>query len=266
MTRRSTIARAAVAALALVAMATASSPAAILRHPQQRGLDLVASAQATSARPHVVDLAVDSRWLRGSDVTADAVATTSAECDGCSGESATLQVLYVPRAERARLDNTATTWTQACTDCTGTALSVQVVVLRGQPQAVPNNRALSVTAACTGCRTASAAFQVVVVARRAEALSAQSQAELRAWFDEQAATLRALVAVDPVIPPTTTPSPTPSPTAVPTDRTIQPPSATSTSERKRARRDPSAALDVLTDLVTDELGAVAVISDVEVSR
>ena len=59
------------------------------------------------------------------------MATTSADCDGCVGESTALQVVYAPRATQARLDNTAIAWTQACEGCTGTALSVQVVVLPG---------------------------------------------------------------------------------------------------------------------------------------
>ena len=72
------------------------------------------------------------------------------------------------------------------------------------------------------------AFQVVVVADRARRLSRESLAGLKSWFDEQAAALRASVALpdpepsptpDPTSPTSPTTSPTASPTGEPTDGT-----------------------------------------------
>ena len=120
-----------------------------------------------------------------------AVATSSATCDGCAGESIALQVLYLPRATQADLDNAAERPGPAsASSATSTALSVQVVVLREWSRLVPNNRAMAVNAACEGCRTAAAAFQLVVVAPEVQRMSRDALAELEAWVDEQAAALR----------------------------------------------------------------------------
>lgn len=268
MTRRAVVAYAALAALLLVVAAGASSPAAH-PDPDPRHLDLVSSAQPTSAEPAVGDVAFDESRVRGPEVKVDAVATTSATCDGCTGDSTTLQVLYLPRSDRARLDNTATAWTQGCTACTGTALSVQVVVLRGRPVAVPNNRALAVTAGCVGCGAAAAAFQLVVVADRARALSPEAMAELRAWVDEQAAALHATVPAAPQ--PTPEPSPTPTSTVdptAPTDPGTRAPAPTDPSQRQswRAKRAAADALSEMEHLVIKDLGAQEISADVELSR
>jgi hypothetical protein len=265
------------AAAVLVATIGGSSPAA---HPDGRtgAVDLLSSAHPSGAVPTVVDRAYEGRsWLRGTDVSADAAAITSATCDGCAGESTTLQVVYAGRARRARLDNVATAWAQGCVRCTGTALSVQVVVLRGGPTTVPNNRALSVTAACEGCRTSALAFQVVLVADDAEPMGEGELAGLRSWFDEQAAVLRAWVGpAEPQPPsptptteptPSTDPSPTqqPTPTASPETPDPADPGSPVTSSR-RARRDAVSALADLERLLTGALDAEAVAADVDVSR
>ena len=210
-----------IAAALLVTGVEFSSPGAY-PDPDPHNLDLLASAQPTTDQPTVTDAAFDELTTRDWDVKADAAATTSADCDGCVGESTALQIVYAPRANDARFDNSAIAWTQACQGCTGSALSVQVVVLSGGSEARPNNRAMAVTAACTGCRTASAAFQIVVVADRARRLSRDSLAELKTWFDEQAAALRASVAL-PSLEPSPSPDPTVSPSE-PTDGTTAPPS------------------------------------------
>jgi hypothetical protein len=263
-TRRAAVAYAALGALLIVVAAGAASPAV---HPDlgPRSVDLVSSAQPSSTEPVISDVAFDESRVRGQDVKADAVATTSATCDGCTGDSTTLQVLYLPRSESARLDNTATAWAQACSDCTATALSVQVVVLRGGPFAVPNNRALAVSAACEGCRVAAAAFQLVVVGDRAKALSPEALAELRAWVDEQSAALRAALVATPL--PTSEPTPEPSPT-IPTDSGTQATAPVDPSARvsRRARRAAANALGELEFLVTADLGAQEISSDVQVSH
>ena len=237
-------------------------------------LDLAASAHPSSARPAVTDSAFAEGATRERDVDADASGTSSATCDGCAAESATLQVLYVARARAARLDNTAVAWTQACTGCTATSLSVQVVVVRGGPALVPNNRALALNAGCESCRTTAAAFQVVVVADRARRLSAASLAELRAWFDDQAAQVRASVALpapDPAASPV--PEPTGSPVPEPTASPAPEPAPDPAQSRRPRRRDAAseqqaatAALDALAGLVTEDLAGAAVSSDVEVTH
>jgi len=260
-----------VAAVLLVASVESSSPGAH-PDPEERNLDLLASAQPTAAQTVVSDAAFDEVKTRDRDVKADAAATTSANCDGCIGESTALQVVYASRASLARLDNSAVAWTQACQGCTGAALSVQVVVLPGWSAAQPNNRAMAVSAACTGCRTTAAAFQVVVVADRARRLSNESLAGLKSWFDEQAAALRASVAL-PSLEPSPTPdptSPTASPTPEPTDGTSPPTDPTDPLGRpyagRRAKRASIEALAELEGLVAAGLDADAIVSDVDLSR
>ena len=122
-----------VVAVLLVASLESASPGAH-PDPDPRNLDLLASAQPTTAQPVVSDAAFDELKTRDWDVKADAAATTSADCDGCIGESTALQIVYASRAGLARLDNSAVAWTQTCQGCTGAALSVQVVVLSGRSE------------------------------------------------------------------------------------------------------------------------------------
>lgn len=272
MNRRAFLLPAVATALVLVATAGGSSPAA---HPDRRSsaTDLLASAHPTGAMPTAAERAYDDRvWIRGSDVSADTAALTSTTCDGCVGESTTLQVVYANRARRARLDNVANAWAQACSGCTGTALSVQVVVLRGRPTVVPNNRALSVTAACDSCRTSALAFQVVLVADDAAPMSDEELAGLQAWFDQQAAVVRASVSGPlPTEQPTATPTPTATGDPTPTGpaSTGRPPKGGTTDPIKPdrlMRRDATSALAELEALLTTALDADPVSADVEVGR
>ncbi|RYB89447.1 hypothetical protein EUA06_15865 [Nocardioides glacieisoli] len=274
---RSAVVPVVVAALVLVASIGGSAPAA---HPgpTQGALDLLASAHPTAVEPAVTDAVHDVGRARGREVEADTAALTSTTCDGCTGESTALHVVYLSRPQRADLDNVATAWAQACTGCTSTALSVQVVVVRGAPTLAPNNRALSLTAACQGCRTSALAFQVVLVADRATPLSDDALGELRAWFDEQAAVLRASVVVAP--PPSATPTPSPTPTTEPTTGPVEtptpyalpsdgattepPPAQARPTSARRLRRDATSALGVLEQLLADDLGGETFSADVEV--
>jgi hypothetical protein len=227
------------------AASTSGAPAA---HPDPvvRDLDLVASANPSAAEPNVADDAFAAVVSYRRTVKSDVTATGSAICDKCEAASTALQVLYVSRGQEARLDNTAAAWTQACEDCTATALSVQVVVLRGALAIVPNNRALAVNAACTSCRATGLAFQVVVTSRQQDRLSRESVAALRAWVAEQAAALR---------------------TAPATSETPADPSRLARKKaERRAQRAADSALVDLEDLVTGDLGATTVSSDVELSR
>lgn len=249
------------AALAWTAADTSSA------HPDQglRDLDLVASANPSEASPAVTDDAFASLVSSRRSAKSEVAATGSATCDGCDAASTSLLVLYVKRGLAAHLDNTAAAWTQACTDCTATALSVQVVVLRGVRQIVPNNRALAVNAACTSCGTSSAAYQVVVSTRSGERLSRESLAELRAWVAEQATALQAAAQPPtPADPPKTSDAPTPPPTA-----RLAPKGAHNQAAKKaqrRAQRVADSALAELENLVTDDLSAQTVSSDVELGR
>lgn len=266
MTLRGALAPIVLTTVLLVAAAGGSSPAAH-PDPETHTLDLLASAHPTSAEPTVSDAAYDLSAVRGADIKADTAALTSATCDGCVGESTALHVVYAKRTNSARLDNVANAWAQGCRGCTSTALSVQVVVLRGRPVAVPNNRALSLTAACDSCRTSALAFQVVFMADRARPLSAEAVAELQAWFDEQAAVLRASV-IQPL------PDPEPGAGSAPSGSTSGPtdgmgtdqPQPTPRAKVRRARRDAMSALGVLEQLLASDLGAETVSADVEVSR
>lgn len=154
----------------------------------RRDADVTASAIPGHAFPEVTDEAFG--LLRaGWRFKADANATASSTCDGCRGDAATLQVVFVRPGSRGTVDNVATAWSH-CKDCAATALSVQLVVLRGDPEIRANNRALALNAACERCGTASAALQLVVQGGHPAHLSPQARRELERWVEEQAALLR----------------------------------------------------------------------------
>jgi hypothetical protein len=160
---------------------------------ERRDLDVVASAQPSDQRREDRDVVVAEVMVRDAALKADAVATTATACHACRGESAVLQVLYVPGPASARFDNVASAWTQDCWDCTATALAVQVVVIGPGTRARPTNRALAVGDACATCRTATAAFQVVVQVDAVGRLPGPALTEVAAWFEAEAALLQAAV-------------------------------------------------------------------------
>ncbi len=156
----------------------------------RRQVDLVASAQPSDQRRADHDAAFSEVMVRGRGVKADTVATTTTQCHGCDGQSTALHVIYVPGPAAARFDNVASAWTQDCWDCTATALSVQVVVVGSRTRTRPTNRSLAAGQACASCLTASAAFQVVVQVEEVARLPDALLAEIRTWFDAEAAALR----------------------------------------------------------------------------
>ncbi len=194
MIARGVVAHAIVATLLLAGAAEATS-----RGPadERRYVDLVASAQPSDQRRDDRDVVVDEVVVREGDLKADAVATSVTACHGCRGESAVLQVIYVPGPAAARFDNVATAWTQDCWDCRATALSVQVIVIGPGTRARPTNRALSVGGSCATCVTATAAFQVVAQVDAVGPLPDPVLAEITAWFDAQAAALQSAVVAPP---------------------------------------------------------------------
>lgn len=188
-------ARGLTAHLVLASVLIAGAADASYRGPRdgRRDLDVVASAQPSDQRREDRDTVVGEVMLREGELKADAVATTVTACHACRGESAVLQVLYVPGPASARFDNVASAWTQDCWDCSATALAVQVIVIGPGTRARPTNRALAVGDACATCRTATAAFQVVVQADAVGRLPDAALAEITAWFEQEAAALRAAV-------------------------------------------------------------------------
>jgi hypothetical protein len=225
--------RALLVAVLLGTAAASTAASATDPPPAPRKLDLVASANPTSVEPVVADNAYDAVVTHRRTVKSDAVATGSATCDGCNAVSTALQVVLVDRGELARLDNTATAWTQECVDCAARSLSVQVAVLRNVPALAPNNRALAVNAACDTCTATSLAYQVVVKTRTVRELTPAFLREMRAWVADQAAALEA---------------------------SAPPPAA------RRGVKTARSALGSLEALVTRKLDARTVSSDVEVRR
>ena len=181
--------------LVLASVLLAGAADAGTRRPseERRSLDVVASAQPSDQRRVDRDSVVDEVMVREDALKADAVATAATACHACRGESAVLQVLYVPGPASARFDNIASAWTQDCWDCSATALAVQVIVIGPGTRARPTNRALAVGGACATCRTATAAFQVVVQVDAVGRLPDAALAEIAAWFEAEAAILQASV-------------------------------------------------------------------------
>jgi hypothetical protein len=162
-----------------------------------RNLDLTSSAHPSEAAPATTDDAFDvtSTWRR--TVRADTSALASATCDGCRGDSTTLQVLYLRHGKDVSVDNAAVAWSQ-CAGCGGSALSVQVVVLYGGGRQIDaDNRALATNAACDGCDTAALAYQLVVASPDRSRMSADALADLRSWVANQSALLRHLPTATP---------------------------------------------------------------------
>ena len=185
--------------LASVLLAGAADASPRRSSGERRDLDVVASAQPSDLRREDRDRVVAEVMVREGDLKADAVATTVTACHGCRGESAVLQVLYVPGPAAARFDNVASAWTQDCWDCSATALTVQVIVIGPGTRARPTNRALAAGHACATCVTATAAFQIVVQVDAVGRLPDAALAELAALVEAEAAALRAAV-VTPVTP------------------------------------------------------------------
>ena len=91
--------------VAALLVGTASAASAPLQPGPEHG-DLVASAQADSDDPTVLDEAVQTTWPRGTGSQADAVSTASATCDGCHARTVTVQVVLADRGGDGRLMRT----------------------------------------------------------------------------------------------------------------------------------------------------------------
>lgn len=96
------------------------------------------------------------------DVTVRSAAVTRTECDACTSEAVTLQVVYLRGTERVTVENVASAWS-TCSECGSTSVSVQVVVaLRAQAVRAVNS-AEAVNTDCYRCTTNAFAFQFVLV-------------------------------------------------------------------------------------------------------
>ncbi|WP_425956121.1 hypothetical protein [Xylanimonas sp. McL0601] len=141
----------------------------------QSDADLVTAAHADVGRTAVDDTAARTFTVsRGGH--AQATATSSTVCDGCTGRAATVEVAYVPRGG-VTADNVAAAWATG-TSGEASAVSVQVVVQRPGTDVIATNRALAVDTACEGCKTDAVAVQVVILTRLDRSVSARTQGML----------------------------------------------------------------------------------------
>lgn len=165
----------------LLAGASGAAPAASPLSPHS---DVVSSAHPTTTTPTVRKETARTAWVGGARTRANAVATTSATCDGCQGAAVSVQVVEVAWGWQVQADNVAAAWAQ-CRGCAGSAVSVQVVLLRHPADLTANNRSLAVTGDCHRCTARAAAYQVVVHATGEPADPDRLREELAAWASQE---------------------------------------------------------------------------------
>jgi hypothetical protein len=168
-----------VLAILLPAGSAASSP--FPSRPANR-FDLTSSAQPTAAAPVRSERAVRAAVTWAASPKTDAVATTSALCDGCRGDARTVQVLWAGSAWSVRADNAAIAWA-SCHSCGGTAVSVQLVLTPHPVALQVNNRALAVNVGCEGCDVAAEAYQLVVMTPHRPPLD-RLRRQLSRWVEQ----------------------------------------------------------------------------------
>lgn len=169
-------------ALTSVLLGHTASSAVSWQWPAPRS-ELLASAHPNEADPVVSDSTTYVGNLWGSGSQLESAALASADCPGCDGSAATLQVVYAHALRDVTLDNAANAWAQ-CSDCGATAVSVQVVVARRAQRVTANNRALSVNAKCKACHVKAAAVQLVVVDPEVPRLSKDDITALEQWMHD----------------------------------------------------------------------------------
>ena len=146
-------------------------------------LDLTASAHPRVATAPVVDHAFHADSVASAKTDADATATSSAVCRGCSGHAVSVQVIYVDQSPAVKLDNVAIAWTQGCASCSATAVSLQVAIVSGSGP-------LTVNAACAMCGATSGAYQLVLAGNGSSSLSPTTLSTLRDWASARARLIR----------------------------------------------------------------------------
>jgi hypothetical protein len=157
----------------------ATGTAGMLTFRPGQDFDLVASANPGTPGSSDTDRTAMFERARGKRVQADAVASSSATCDGCRGTAVAVQVVYVNKAKKGTADNLANAWS-SCSDCRTTSVSVQVVVVRPGTTLTVRNRAFAVNAACSGCTASAVAVQFVVVTSKHHAFSRNGRQQLEA--------------------------------------------------------------------------------------
>lgn len=172
---------AAVVGTTLLAGTSGAAPAGSPLSPRS---DVVSSAHPTATTPTVRKETSRTAWVGGARTRANAVATTSATCDGCRGAAVSVQVVEVTWGWQVQADNVATAWAR-CQGCAGGAVSVQVVLLRHPADLTANNRSLAVTGDCSGCTARAAAYQVVVHATGERTDPEKLREELVVWASQE---------------------------------------------------------------------------------
>lgn len=159
---------------------------------QRRGSDFDLVASANPAAPGSADTDRSAMYERGRGkrIQADAVASSSAGCNGCTGTATAVQLISFGKARKATADNMATA-SSSCANCRATSVSVQVIVIRPGTNVTARNRALAVNAACKGCSTAAVAVQLIVVTKQRDALSRSARKQLEAFAAQLEADLNA---------------------------------------------------------------------------
>lgn len=166
-----------VLAVSLLLATTAGSGMLLQRKGQD--FDLVASANPATPHSSDVDRTAMFDRGRGKRTQADAVASSSATCNGCSGTATAVQVISFGKARKGTADNLANAWS-TCDNCRTTSVSIQVILIRPGTTVTARNRALAANVGCSGCSTTAVAVQLVVVTTKRDALSRQARKDLEA--------------------------------------------------------------------------------------
>ena len=115
----------------------ASSDASPGRYQWRADLDAASTAIPTAAQSSVQTQAKSLIRARASNTKATAVAAASTDCDGCSGEATTLQIVYFDGSGPVSADNVA----NAISQCSGCPIGVRGVGPGGdRPQGRPADR------------------------------------------------------------------------------------------------------------------------------
>lgn len=153
----------------------ASSDASAGRFLWRADLDAASTAIPTAAQPTVRSQANSLIRAWSSNTKATAVAVASTNCDGCTGDATTLQVVYFDGFGPVLADNVAHAVSE-CTGCGSSAVSLQVVIARRADQLIVNNRSLALNLpGCDGCTTTASATQIVLVGGNRRDLSASAK-------------------------------------------------------------------------------------------
>lgn len=166
----------------------ASSDASPGRSQWRADLDAASTAIPSIAQTSVQTTDQSLIRSRAANSKATAVAVAMTNCDGCTGEAGTLQVVYFDGRGPVAADNVANAVSQ-CPDCKGpvvaTAVSVQVVFVKRADQVTVNNRALAANVLCgpqdgepvSGdvCTASAAAYQFVMIGGNRRDLTASAK-------------------------------------------------------------------------------------------